>query len=235
LGIILGNHSKQKRKKLLHIILIASLAVVVFVIVILALSTHRPAIYRPVAAPDVAAPVSTYITHDIAPTFYNNFQFGEPFEMIIDQNRFNEIIADGSLIGCEWPSDLGGVKFYAPAAVFATDTIMLMGTIDYASFPIVITIIMAPAIDADGNLALNLKKIKAGLFSITTLARMIGTRVFSYQIRQNPDRDWLKGLSAAFLENSPFEPVFPSYNDKNVRVSSAAIKPGKLILTFTPE
>ncbi len=219
----------------MHIILIVLLAVVVFVIVILALSTHRPAVYRPVAAPDVPGPVSTYVTHDIAPAFYNNFQLGEPFEMTIDQNRFNEVIADGSLFGCEWPSDLGGVKFYAPAAVFATDTIMLMGTIDYAGFPVVITIIMAPAIDADGNLTLNLKKIKAGMFSITMLARMIGTKVFSSQIRQNPDNDWLKGLSAAFLENSPFEPVFPSYNGKNVRVSSAAIKPGKLILTFTPE
>ena len=219
----------------MHIVLIVLLAVVVFVIVILALSTHRPAIYRPLAAPVLPGPVSTYVTHDIAPEFYNNFQLGEPFEMIIDQNHFNEVIADGSLLGCEWPSDLGGVKFYAPAAVFATDTIILMGTIDYAGFPVVITIIMAPAINADGNLALNLKKIKAGMFSITTLARMIGTKVFSSQIRQNPDSDWLKGLSAAFLENTPFEPVFPSYNGKNVRVSSAAIKPGKLILTFTPE
>ena len=219
----------------MRIVLIALLAVIVFIIVILALSTHRPAIYRPVVAPVLPGHINTYITHDIAPAFYNNFQLGEPFEMIIDQNRFNEVIADGSLLDCEWPSDLGGVKFYAPAAVFADDTIILMGTIDYAGFPVVITIIMTPAIDADGNLALNLRKIKAGMFSITTLARTIGTKVFNSQISRNPDSDWLKGLSEAFLENAPFEPVFPSYNGKNVRVSAAAIDPGKLILTFTPE
>jgi len=223
----------------LHSLCIAALAVIVMVIAILALSTHKPAIYRPVAPPAASAsgptPVSLYITHDIAPAFYNNVQLGEPFEMIIEQDRFNEVIADGSLMGSAWPANLGGVKFSAPATHFATDTITLMGTIDYAGFPTVITIIMTPAINSDGKLALNLRKVKAGLFSITTLARMIGTRAFDAQIRKNPDAEWLKGLSEAFLENTPFEPVFPSYNDKNVRVTAAAILSGKLILTFCPE
>ena len=223
----------------MHILGIALLTIVVVIIAILALSTHKPAIYHPIASPVISitgpSQINTYITHDIVPAFYNYFQLGEPFEMTIDQNNFNEVIADGSLLNCTWPTDLGGVKFSAPAAVFAADTIILMGTIDYAGFPMVITIIMTPAINPDGNLALNLQKIKAGLFSITTLARLIGTKVFDAQIRENPNDKWLKDLSEAFLENIPFEPVFPSYDGKNVRVTSATILGGKLILTFAPE
>ena len=123
----------------MHSLCVIAVAVVVIMIAVLALSTHKPWSYQPIAAP-ASSQANTYLMHDLVPAFYNNFQLGEPFEMIIEQDGFNRIIADGSLFGCDWPVDLSGVKFTAPAVAFAKDTIILMGTIDYAELPIVVTI-----------------------------------------------------------------------------------------------
>ena len=199
------------------------------------MSTYKPKRYKPVVAPDTGR-VSPYLTHHLVPGFYNNIQLDEPFDLVVEEKGFNEVIADGSLFGFQWPVSLNGVTFDAPAAAALPETIMLMGTVDFADWPVVMTIVFKPKLDENGMLYLNLQSVKAGLLDISFLAKKIGSRVFAAQIQatQGLDREWLEKVSAAFLENKPFEPVFDVY-ERQIRLTKAKIESTKVVLTFVPE
>ncbi len=229
------DRKKPKRKyAALRILGLATAVVLIVLMTVLLMSTHTPGRYQPAAAD--TNQVSPYLTHYLAPGFYNNIQLDEPFELVVEQKGLNEIIADGSLLDCQWPVDLNGVTFQAPAIALLPETIMLMGTVNFADLPIVMTIVLKPKIDEAGSLYLNFQSVKAGVLDITFLAKIIAKKVFAAQIQatDGQDNEWLKNLSAAVLENKPFDPVFPAY-EKKIRLTKAKFENAKVILTFTPE
>ncbi len=214
--------------------LVTAIVLIVLMTVFL-MSTHTPGRYQPAAPPDTNQ-VSPYLTHYLAPSFYNNIQLDEPFELVVEQKGLNEIIADGSLLDCQWPVDLNGVTFQAPAVALLPETIMLMGTVNFADLPIVMTIVLKPKIDEAGRLYLNFQGVKAGVLDITFPAKIIAKKVFAAQVQatDDQDNDWLKNLAAAVLDNKPFDPVFLAYK-KEIRLTKAKIENSKVILIFTPE
>ena len=195
--------------------------------------THRPGQYQPQQQPTSDA-VNPYLTHYLAPQVNNNIQIDKPFEVIVPQKELNEIIADEGSLGWSWPVKLNGVTFDRPIVIFAPKRILLMGTVDYAGFPIVVTVIADPALDGKGLLSLNVRKVKAGIINITPLAKFIGGKVFAHQIKKHNTELWLRSLCDALLTNTPFEPVFPTYENKYIRLTGAKIDQQQLTLRFRP-
>jgi hypothetical protein len=223
----------KHRKVALHILCVVSAVVVAVIIVCLALLTHRPGQYQPLPRTTSEA-VNPYLTHYLAPQVNNNIQIDKPFEVIVPQKELNEIIADEDSLGWSWPVKLNGVTFDKPIVIFASKRILLMGTVDYAGFPIVVTIIADPVLDSEGLLSLNVRKVKAGIINITPLAKVIAGKVFAHQVKQHDTEPWLRSLSDALLTNKPFEPVFPTYENKYILLTGAEIEQQQLTLRFRP-
>lgn len=223
----------KHRKVALRILCVVSAVVVTVIIVCLAMLTHRPRQYRPQRQTTSEA-VNPYLTHYLAPQVNNNIQIDKPFEVIVPQKELNEIIADEGSLGWSWPVKLNGVTFDRPIVIFLPKRILLMGTVDYAGFPIVVTVIADPALDSRGLLSLNLRKVKAGIINITPLAKFIAGKVFAHQINQHGTELWLRSLCDALLANKPFEPVFPTYENKDILLTGAEIEQQLLTLRFRP-
>lgn len=207
---------------------VASALVIAAVITALAMVLHTPAGYQPLP-PAQDNQVSPYLTHKLAPDVHNNIQLDKPFDIIVPQDGFNEIIALG-----DWPQRFSEVTISKPAVAFTEDTILIMGTVNISGLKSVITIITKPKLDDAGLLALNLEKVKAGSFNITGFAKMLTTRIMNAQLENMPDEDWLRDLAAAVESNKPFEPVFPAY-DKHIRLTDARIEDREVNLRFIPE
>ena len=205
---------------------------VITALILLKLFTTRPAEYNPIAQ-QPSQQVSSYLTHELAPSFNNQIQLDKPFRIIVDQKGLNEIIVNEENLGWSWPINLNGVTFSAPSIVFAQDTIYLMGAVD-VGFPVIISMIAKPKIDEQGKLWLNLLKIKAGSINITGPARAIGGKIFDHQMQFYKDQ-WVRDTAGAFLKNTPFDPVFPVPPYKRfIRLTGAQVQDQKLILLFEP-
>jgi len=222
--------SRKSRQALFTGIIVLAAGCVVGVYLL----THIPSEYQPLN-PAPTDEVSPYLTHYLAPNFHNNIQLDRPFNVVVTQQGLNEIIMDENSLGWAWPLSLDGVVISAPSVVFHEDTVILMGTVDYAGFPIVVSVIGKPALDEAGLLSLNIEKVQAGAVNITPLARFIARSIIARQLRLLPDAQWLRDLDGAISENRPFDPVFPVYeSDRHIRLTSAEITDGKLLLGFAP-
>lgn len=199
----------------------------------LVLFTYRPAGYRPpTATPDEA--VNTYLTHELAPAFYNNVQIDEPFEVIVDQEKFNQLVADGRDLGWAWPVTLNGVTFSSPVVRFYEGRVALMGQVD-VGIPIVVTVEARPELDDKGLLVLNLEKVKAGAVNVTRLAKSLCGQIMAAQAVQLEDSRWLRDLAGACLENRPYDPRFPVPPcRKYIRLTGFDLIDRQLRLRFEP-
>lgn len=198
------------------------------------LFTQIPRHYHPLA-PVAREQVNPYLTHYLAPNFHNNIQLDEPFEVIVLQHELNEIIVDERSLGWSWPVYLNGLTVSAPSVVFVPKTVYLMATVDYAGFPVVVTVVASPTLDEQGMLSLNVRKVKAGAVGVTPLARYVAGRVIAAWMPLVEKNQWLKDLEGAVLQNEPFLPVFPVYQgDKSIRLTSAEMNTKRLVLTFVP-
>jgi hypothetical protein len=205
---------------------------VIAALILLKLFTTHPTQYNPIAQ-QPSQQVSSYLTHELAPSFNNQIQLDKPFRIIVDQKGLNEIIVNEENLGWSWPINFNGVTFSAPSIVFAQDTIYLMGAVD-VGFPVIISMIAKPKIDEQGELWLNLLKIKAGSINITGPARSVGSKIFDRQMQLYKDQ-WVRDAAGAFLKNTPFDPVFPVPPYKRfIRLTGAQVQDQKLILLFEP-
>lgn len=230
----LNNKKKPGRRALRRVLCIAIIVLAVACVAVVYLLTHVPGEYQPLRPPPTDE-VSPYLTHYLAPNFHNNIQLDKPFDVVVIQKGLNEVIVDENSLGWAWPYSLNGVVISAPSVVFQQDTIMLMGTVDYAGFPIVITVIAMPELDENGLLALGIRKVKAGAVNITLLAGFIARQIIAHQLRILPETQWLRDLDGALADNKPFDPVFPVYDsEKEIRLTKAEITSGKLLLGFAP-
>jgi len=218
----------------LRVLCIAIILLAAAAVLVVYLSTQVPDRYQPLV-PVEKDQVHPYLTHYLAPNFHNNIQLDRPFEVVVLQQQLNEIIVDEHSLGWSWPVYFEGVTISAPSVVFAPETIYMMATVDYAGFPVVVTVIASPGLDEQGRLSLNLRKVKAGSLSITPLARFIAGRIIAAQLPRIERNQWLMDLEGGLLRNDSFVPVFPVYqSDKAIRLTAAKITDRKLVLTFAP-
>ena len=225
---------RNKKKRIVKKIFLLCCAVTAGLIILLLLMfVHRPEYYNPLGVKN-GEEVNPYFTHYLAPEFYNNIQLDEPFELIVPQKELNEMITDGATLNFQWPVKLNGASFDAPAVIFMQDKIVLMGKVVFAGVSFVVTIIAEPVMDEQGFIVLNIRQVRVGTVNVTPIAAMLADRIFAKKIQKHEDDDWIKGLSAACLSNTPYEPVFEC-NEIKVRIVDLKIVDSKLTLRFQPE
>jgi len=218
----------KKKKIVLTVICTGAGIILILPAAIAFLLTRAPAHYKPLTPPNPAE-VSSYLTNYIAPEIHNKSQLDEPFELIITQQGLNDIIARG-----RWPIKLNGLTVSGPAVVLSANQITLMATVKYARIPAVVSIVMSPNIDEGGLLCLNLGSIKAGSFGITTLAKELTRKIAATYLGKIDGNPWANDITAAVLENKPFDPVFSAY-DSEVRLTGLDISDGKAVLQLAPQ
>ena len=203
--------------------------------VILALLLYTPGRYHPIEfEPGNHKPgqVSTYLTHDLGPAFNNGVQYRKPFELIVTQNGINDIIARA-----DWPMESEGVLLYKPAVLFASGTIVLMGTADAKGVEFIVTIELEPKIDEQGLMNLHVAKVKVGAMNLTPLAKMLAKKMYAEQLAAMPEginTETIQAkIAASLLNNQPFETVF-SIDKIKVRIEKITIEEEKLRLRLVP-
>ena len=225
--MILKRKLTKKKKIVLTAVCTGTVIILILPAVIVFLLTRTPAYYKPLEPPNKAE-VSPYLTNYIAPEIHNKSQLAEPFELVITQAGLNDIIARGP-----WPLAPGSVTVNRPAGRLSQDRIFLMATVKYGRVPAVLTVIMNPVLDEAGLLYINLEQVNAGLFDITHFAKELAEKIITAGINKI-DSTWADNIIAAVLENKPFDPVFPAY-DNEVRLTGIDISDGKAVLQLTPQ
>ena len=225
------NLEKQKKRKFKkRYWLLIDLAIVV---VISALLLHKPAHYNAdntSGAGENNRQVSTYLTHQLSPQFYNGVQRGEPFELVITESGINDIIRRSG-----WPKESGGVWFRAPEVLFAVDEIVLRATANIKGVEFVVTFIINPSLDRSGRLNLQITKVKVGAMNITFLAKTVARRMYQQQLAGSEagKEDIRAKIAASLLNDEPFEPVF-SIEDKKVRAEKITLEKDRLTIHLVP-
>ena len=226
--MILKRKLTKKKKIVLAAVCTGAGIILILPAAIAFLLTRTPAYYKPLTPPNTAE-VSPYLTNYIAPEIHNKSQLDEPFELVISQQGLNDIIARG-----RWPIKLNGLTVSGPAVVLSAGQITLMATVKYARVPAVVTIIMSPNIDESGLLCLNLGSVKAGSVGITTLAKELSRKITAAYLGKVDGNTWADDMTAALLENKPFDPVFGAY-DRQVRLTGIDISDGEAVLQLAPQ
>ncbi|MBN1457605.1 MAG: hypothetical protein JW912_07125 [Sedimentisphaerales bacterium] len=202
------------------------LSLVLALIILLALLTHKPGRYKPIHLEN-AAEVSPYLTYKLADLF-NNAQLDKPFNMLIEQKGLNDIVARG-----QWPVVFKPVTISAPSAVFAPKQIYLMATVQLSGLPTVATVKAEPLIDKNGLIVFNVQSVMLGSVPVTTLARNIARKITDYQLKDFDPDSWERRLWRGLLDNEPVEPTFKIYHD-TVRITKVTIENEKLTLLMEP-
>ena len=222
------NRKKRRFKKLYW--LSAGPVILIFIFV---LFLHRPARYNPpdtAAAGDRQGQVSSYLTHELLPRLYNGAQRDEPFELVVTQKGINDAIAQA-----RWPRQTNGLIFSAPMVLFTADGIVLMGTVAVGAAELVITIELAPILDREGLLNLNVVKVMAGAVNITPFARVLARRTYSERPGSSDTStdDLTARIARSLLDGQPFEPVF-EIDNKKVRIERITIEREELTIRLIP-
>lgn len=189
---------------------------------------HKPAVYEPANVPDTNE-VSPYLTHKLGPQLWNNVQFEEPFDLIIEEKGVNDIIAREP-----WPQHFGKVRVDTPAIVFSKGSILAMAPVSYSKLNVVMSARAAPVMDPNGRIIFNIDSVKAGVLDVTTLARMLMVKYVSPSLIDSYDEPWLEPLLEGIINNKPVEPVFDIY-EYTATITSLKINDSNIIVHIVPE
>ena len=173
--------------------------------------------------------VSLYLTHELAPDFYNQVQQDKPFEMVISQSGINEMASQW-----DWPQEFGDLSFSDPYIIFSDDTILLMGTLVYEGVSSVISISAFPTMNADGTLTMNIQSIRLGMVPVKTLVTKLAQKAFDDNRGSFEGYPKAEENVQAVIRNEPVDPVF-RFSDHRVRITHFSIEEGSLKLTLSPE
>ncbi len=234
------NSTKKSGKGRIFKISAATIAIIA--VVVLFLLTSSPNRYEPANAQTVngeQSEVNSYLTHQLAPAFFNGMQTGEPFDITVEQERINELIADNetleNMFGFRWPVVFAeDVSVSDPSTAFYPGRIDIMALVRLKSPALIATLTMKPVIDEDGMLVVNIDKVKAGRINITPLAKTIARYVINDYLESDPNNADLRTVSAVCLDNKPVEPIFPAENGKYVKITAIKTEDEKCTLTFEP-
>lgn len=167
---------------------------------------------------------------------YNQSQLGVPFDVVIEEDRLNEAIRQGT-----WPQTSDSVKLYAPTASLQESQLQLRGTAELSGAEFILTIEIGGDVDPNGIARLSLTGIKVGAMNITPVAKLVARKAYQHQIAYmmaDPNRIETKLLSS-LLDNQPFDPVFQVRNvnrrQATVRVTAIEVHPGEIIARMTPQ
>jgi hypothetical protein len=203
---------------------VAELAVLAIFILLLA---YKPKGYV-AAVPDTSGRISTYLTHRLAADFYNGAQMGETFELTVQEDGVNDIIATGG-----WTGDLGDTRASLPVVHFEPGKVLVMASAYVKGAEFVATIEAKPWIDTAGKFNATLESFKVGAVPVTIAAKAVARKMYYDRIGELPKNDIRALIGSALLDDQPFEPVV-EIDGKTVRISKIEVGDRTLKVSFTP-
>ena len=191
------------------------------------LCNYTPKAYQP-NAPENPEQVSTYLTHELGPDFFNNIQLDEPFDLLVRQQGLNEILNNEP-----WYGDFDDFSFTDPMVIFDVKTIYLMGTLKYKGISSVVTLIAAPVMDEAGMISLNIQSVRMGVLPVTRLVTFLAQKAFDQSSDCFEGEEDVAQMLQAIIRNEPFEPVF-ELSGRKARITELSLSRELLILKFQP-
>lgn len=219
------SQTHKPRKKRWFRLFAACLPLVVIMAVILC--NYTPRAYRPIA-PTSPDHVSTYLTHELGPDFFNNIQLNTPFDLLVRQQGLNEILRDPL-----WSGNFNDFSFTDPMVLFDTGTIYLMGTLTYKNFSSTLTLIASPRMDDAGAICLHIQSVRMGILPVTGLVRWMAQTAFDQSGDCFEGEEDIANVVQAVIQNEPFDPVF-ELSGYHARITEFTLEPGLLTLRFQP-
>jgi hypothetical protein len=208
--------------------IVAAFCLLVPAAVVWVLVGFSPRAYCP---PPIEQPeqVSPYLTHKLGPDFYNQAQFYEPFELIVEQDGLNDIIGRD-----QWPRRFGEVTVFRPMIIFEKDTVYLMGRVEVYGISPVLTLAARPVMDERGRLNVNIRSVQLGLLPITRVAAHVAEKALADSAELFEDWPGLETVVKAIVGNEFFEPSF-DFGKQRVTVKDFSLEPGQLRLYLVPQ
>lgn len=224
-----GQKQRPNKHFILKLILLVILILILFLTISLILLLQKPSDYQS-PQPVEDRQVSKYLTHVISQDLYNGAQLGVPFDLIITEEGMNDII-----IRSQWPKQVGHAFFYTPHVTFMPGIIMLRGIADFNAVELFAEIEGTAYIDQQALLHLNVKRVKIGELTITTVAKIIASLIYNDEIKKSrlDQSDWRAKIMTSLLIGVPFEPVF-EVDQALLRIDDVKIESEKLTIHFIP-
>jgi len=217
--------SKKRRRKLIILLAVdAAIAVIFFTLLL-----YTPGRYNP-PRPTDNNEVGQYLTHELLAELYNNAQYDEPFELVIEQAGINDAIARA-----DWPVEFDEVLFETPQVFFVSEAILVMEPVKLKGLEFVITARISPLIDEQGLLHLKFETMKVGAMNLTPVARIIGQKMYEHHIAMADinTKDLRACIAAALFAKTPFQPVL-QMGRRKVQVERIDIEHSRLTIGFSP-
>jgi hypothetical protein len=191
---------------------------------------YRPPSYT--SPPSGSAAEDTYLTNVLAPAVYNGLQRGEPFDLLLEEDKINRAILSG-----DWPKTHESIQFSAPVVGFADGRITVMTTAVANPLEFVVTLALRPSVDDEGLLNIPLENAKVGALDVTPLVRLTGRKIYrrwtTDHEKTGPDDVRIR-LVESLLDGRPFEGVF-DLGGRRLRVKDVSVTDRKMTLGLVPE
>jgi hypothetical protein len=223
---ILENTQKSGFRKKRWLLLIDAAATLIILLITAILIHHKPADYNPQPVSDKQ--LSTYLTNQLLPQFYNGMQRNEPFELVIEQKGLNEAITSFG-----WPQIHNDLIISTPAVAFSPQGLRLMTMVNYNSVNMVVTVEVVPRFDDKGRLNLEVDKAKVGALGVTFVAKKLAKKMFDEQVQVVEPDNIVSLVLASMLADRPFEPVF-EVEGKKAKVDNIVLEKSALRLHIVP-
>lgn len=224
--------SKKRKLKIFAAVFLAIIVLLIITVALVTLSALSKSDYSTPQNTDTNQ-VSPYLTHYLAPEFWEGVQNGKEFEILVKQDGFNDIIARDSAVNGGWPTNFDPMMIYAPQVIFEPEQLVIYGKIDYMGLEVYLTALVIPKLTDDGKLMVNVKKVQAGKLNVTTFAFAAAK---SYLKENNADFELLstdEKMIYSIINNQAFDPVF-RIGDKIVRLMDFKLQQETLWLKFKP-
>jgi hypothetical protein len=217
--------SKKRRRRLIIWFAVDIAIAVIFFTLLL----YTPGRYNPPKPADNNE-VSQYLTHELLADLYNNAQYDEPFELVIEQAGINDAIARAN-----WPVEFDEVLFETPQVFFVSDAIIVMEPVEIKGLEFVITARVSPLLDEQGLLYLKVDTMKVGAMNLTPIARIMGQKMYEHHMAMADinTRDLRARIAAALFAKTPFRPVL-QIGRRKVQIERIDIENSRLTVGFSP-
>lgn len=189
---------------------------------------YTPKAYKPDLMRNTDHP-RLYLSHELAPRFFNQIQQNEPFELLISQPGLNEIINQ-----LNWPQLIGDMSFSDPYIIISDQSILLMGTLTYEGVSSVLSITLFPTINADGTMNMNIQSVRLGMVPVKNLITKLAQMAFDDNQHYFEEDPKVGETIQAIINNEAFDPIF-WFPEQWIRISDVSLGKGSLKLKLAPQ
>ncbi|MHC4639573.1 MAG: hypothetical protein ACYTBP_05130 [Planctomycetota bacterium] len=174
--------------------------------------------------------ISQYFTNELLPEIYNQAQFGEPFEIVVPQEKTEELVKLS-----DWPRETGELTFLMPNVAFEPEKIVISGIVVFRETEFAVRVVGRPEMVDDRLLNLMLTDIEVGAVDITLIVKAFARNIYQERVKSKKidENDLGEKVIASMLMDKPFDPLFKVESSK-VRIDKVMLTKGKLTIGLRP-